>query len=326
MFFVIFVAILVFMKIVFMGTPPLAVPHLEAIAREHEIVGVVTQPDKMARRGRKMEAASSAVKMRALEMNFPVLQPERARDESFVAQIRALRPEAIAVVAYGQILPQTLLDIPAENFPNGACLNVHFSLLPRWRGAAPVQRAIQHGDTHSGVTVQWMVAKLDAGDVLLQESVAIENGETSPQLLERLTPIGARLLNQALQMLGDGNAPRVPQNESAVTMAPSIDKDEARVDWNLGARQIENLARAFVPWPVAWCHWRGESLKIWQCRASDEKVSSAAGTIAVRDGAVLVACGSGALQLLRVQAAGKAKLDALDWARGARLEAGAALE
>ena len=314
------------MKIVFMGTPQLAVPHLEAVAREHEIVGVVTQPDKMARRGRKMEAAPSPVKTRALEMGFAVLQPERARDEAFVAQIRALRPDAIAVVAYGQILPQSLLDIPGENFPNGACLNVHFSLLPRWRGAAPVQRAIQHGDTHSGVTVQWMAAKLDAGDVLLQEKVAIEAQETSPQLLERLTPIGARLLNQALQMLQNGDATRIPQDESSVTIAPSIDKEEARIDWNRSATEICNLSRAFVPWPVAWCQWRGESLKIWRCRASDENVRGAAGAIKVRESKVLVACGRGALQLLRVQVAGKAQMDALDWARGARLEVGAQLE
>ena len=309
-----------------MGTPQLAVPHLEAIAATHEIVGVVTQPDKMARRGRKMEAAPSPVKTRALEMNLPILQPERARDEEFVDQIRQLRPDAIAVVAYGQILPQALLDIPAQNFPNGACLNVHFSLLPRWRGAAPVQRAIQHGDAHSGVTVQWMAAKLDAGDVLLQESVEIEAEETSPQLLERLTPIGARLLNQALQMLHDSNAPRVPQNENDVTIAPSIDKEEARIDWTKSAREIANLSRAFVPWPVAWCQWRGESLKIWQCHAVEENVRGEAGTIELREGKVLVACGNGALQLGRVQVAGKAQMDALDWARGARLEAGARLE
>lgn len=319
------------MKIVFMGTPQLAVPHLEAIAAHHEIVAVVTQPDKMARRGRKMEAAPSPVKTRALKMGLEVLQPARARDEEFVAQIRQLKPDAIAVVAYGQILPQSLLDIPRENFPHGACLNVHFSLLPRWRGAAPVQRAIQHGDTHSGVTVQWMTAKLDAGDVLLQEETAIEAEETSPQLLERLTPIGARLLNQALEMLARGDAPRVPQDESAVTIAPSIDKDEARIDWTKSAQQIENLARAFVPWPVAWCQWRGESLKIWACRVAEEKTSGAAntldaGTLEVREGKVLVACGSGALQLLRVQAAGKAQMDALDWARGAHLNTNAKLD
>ncbi len=314
------------MKIVFMGTPQLAVPHLEAIAQQHEIVGVVTQPDKMARRGRKMEAAPSAVKTRALEMGFPVLQPARARDEAFVEQIRALRPEAIAVVAYGQILPQSLLDIPRENFANGACLNVHFSLLPRWRGAAPVQRALQHGDKFSGVTVQWMVAKLDAGAVLLQEETAIKSEETSPQLLERLTPMGARLLSQALQMLADDSAPRVAQNENEVTIAPSINKDEARIDWNSSAQEIDNLARAFVPWPVAWCEWRGEFLKIWSCRVADENVRGDAGAIEVREGAVLVACGSGKLQLLRVQAAGKAQMEALDWARGARLDADTKLD
>ena len=314
------------MKIVFMGTPPLAVPHLEAIAREHEIVAVVTQPDKMARRGRKMEAAPSPVKLRALEMGCEVLQPARARDEEFVAQIRALRPDAIAVVAYGQILPQSLLDIPAQNFANGACLNVHFSLLPRWRGAAPVQRAIQHGNEFSGVTVQWMAAKLDAGDVLLQEKVAIEAGETSPQLLERLTPIGARLLSEALQLLASGNAPRVPQDDNAVTLAPSIDKDEARVDWTKSAQDIENLARAFVPWPVAWCEWRGENLKLWSCRLAAENVRGEAGAIEVREGKVLVACDNSALQLLRVQVAGKAQMDALDWARGARLDASAKLD
>jgi methionyl-tRNA formyltransferase len=313
------------MRIVFMGTPALAAPHLEAVAHEHEVVLVVTQPDKMARVGRKMELVSPPVKAKALELGLPVSQPEKARDEAFVQSVRELRPDAIAVVAYGQILPQSLLDIPGEGFPGGGCLNVHFSLLPRWRGAAPVQRAIQHGDAQTGVTVQWMVAKLDAGDVLLQEAVDIEPRETSGQLLERLTPIGARMLAQSLRLMQEGRAPRTPQDEAGVTIARSIEKEEARIDWRKSASEVDNALRGFSPWPTGWCEWKGESVKILQARP-EEKSGLSPGQIALEGDAVRVGCGQGSLLVSELQPAGKPKMAAVEWARGARLEAGARFE
>jgi methionyl-tRNA formyltransferase len=309
-----------------MGTPALAAPHLKAVAREHEVLLVVTQPDKAARVGRKMEIVPTPVKAEAQRWGLPVAQPEKARDADFVEQVRALKPDAIAVVAYGQILPQSLLDIPAQNLPGSGCLNVHFSLLPRWRGAAPVQRAIQHGDTQTGVTVQWMAAKLDAGDILAQEIVEILPRETSGELLERLTPIGARVLCQSLRQVQAGTAPRQAQDESQVTLARSIERDEARVDWTKSAVKIANATRAFSPWPTAWCQFRGEDVKILRAHADEQlggKQVLAPGVIAVEDGAVRVGCGAGTLLVEELQAAGKPRRAAREWAHGARLEAGA---
>ncbi len=305
-----------------MGTPALAAPHLEAVANEHQVLAVVTQPDKMARVGRQLQPKPSPVKLKALEMYLPILQPEKARDPEFVQQIRELKPEAIAVVAYGQILPQSLLDIPAENFAGGSCLNVHFSLLPRWRGAAPVQRAIQHGDAQTGVTVQWMAMKLDAGDVLLQEAVDILPTETSGQLLERLTPIGSRMLAESLRLLGSQRAPRTPQDEAGVTIAPSIERDEARLDWSRSASELDCAVRAFSPWPAAWCRWRGEDVKILRAHAG-QPTSLQPGEVMVTGEAIRVGCGAGSLLIESLQAAGKPKMKAVEWARGARIEDGA---
>jgi methionyl-tRNA formyltransferase len=259
--------------------------------------------------------------LRAQELGIPVAQPERARNEEFVDELRALRPEAIAVVAYGQILPQSLLDLPRDNHPHGGCINVHFSLLPRWRGAAPVQYAIWHGDTETGVTTQWMAAKLDAGDVLLQETVAMESEETSGELLERLTPIGARMLAESLRLMNAGTAPRVPQDEAGVTFCPQIYKEMGRIDWTRSAHEIHCQIRGLNPWPTAWCEWRGEPVKIWSARV-EERTSGAPGTIEIREDAVHVATGDGALRLVEIQPAGKPRLNPLDWARGARLESG----
>lgn len=309
-----------------MGTPALAVPHLEACLDAHEVLLVVTQPDKMARRGRLLEASPAPIKTRALELGLPIAQPEKARDPQFVEQLRGLRPEAIAVVAYGQILPQAMLDLPRENYAGGGCVNVHFSLLPRWRGAAPVQYAIWHGDCETGVTTQWMAAKLDAGDVILQERVPIEPDETSGQLLQRLTPIGAQMLSQTLQLMSENRAPRTPQDESGVTLCPQIERDMGRIDWSQSAPEIHNLVRAFHPWPHAWCQWRGEALKVLSTRVADGNGAAAPGTIEVDGNQVSVATGAGRLELREIQPAGKPRLSPLDWVRGARLEANAKFE
>ncbi len=303
------------MKIAFMGTPALAVPCLDALAKHHEIAVVVTQPDKIGGRGHKLIAPP--VKQRALEIGAPVLQPTRARDAEFIEELRAFSPDAIAVVAFGQILPQAILDLA----PRG-CVNLHYSLLPRWRGAAPVQYAIWNGDATTGVTTQWMAAKLDAGDIIRQVTVPIEAGETADELFPRLNQIGARVLVETFDLLESGSAPRAPQDENAVTLAPQIEKDDAKVNWTMNAERIVNTARAWSAWPVAFCEFGGEPLKI--CRAQIVDLKGEAGTILELDKAgPIIGTADKAVQLLEVQAPGKPKMAAADWARGARLEVGA---
>jgi len=305
------------MKLVFMGTPALAVPCLDALALDHEIVAVVTQPDKIGGRGH--ELLSSAVKKRALQLEIPVLQPARARNPEFIAELRAFAPEAIAVVAFGQILPREILEMA----PKG-CVNLHYSLLPRWRGAAPVQYAIWNGDQVTGVTTQWMAEKLDAGDIISQLEVGILRGETSGELLERLTPIGANFLRQTFQMLEGGSAPRTPQDEAKVTFCPQISREMAVVNWSKPARELENLVRAMNPWPTATADFQGAPLKIWRAQAVDGQ--GVPGTVSsVGNDGVVVATGENSLHLLEVQAAGKPRMSAKDWSRGARLEVGAKL-
>ena len=303
------------MKIAFMGTPALAVPCLDALAQHHEIAVVVSQPDKVGGRGHKLIAPP--VKTRAAEIGAPVLQPTRARDADFIEELRAFAPDAIAVVAFGQILPQAILDMA----PRG-CVNLHYSLLPRWRGAAPVQYAIWNGDQTTGVTTQWMAAKLDAGDIIQQVEVPIEAGETSDELFPRLNAIGARVLVETFALLENGSAPRVSQDESQITLAPQINKDDARVEWTMSAEKIVNTARAWSAWPVAFCDFAGAPLKIQRARVVE--MNGAAGTVLSLDKAgPIIAAGANAVQLLEVQAPGKPKMAAADWARGMRLKVGA---
>lgn len=306
------------MKIAFMGTPALAVPCLDALAQNHEIAVVVTQPDKVGGRGHALIAPP--LKARALEIGAPVLQPKRARDDAFIEELRAYAPDAIAVVAYGQILPRAILEMA----PRG-CVNLHFSLLPRWRGAAPVQYAIWNGDQTTGVTTQWMAEKLDAGDIIQQREISIRTHETAGELFERLTPIGAEVLSETFALLGSGNAPRVPQNERGVTLAPQIDKNAVEVAWTMEAHKIAATVRAWNPWPVAWCDYGAASLKIWRAQVID--CSGETGTILELDKAgPIIAAQNGAVQLLEVQAPGKPKMAASDWARGARLAIGSRFE
>ena len=303
------------MKIAFMGTPALAVPCLDALAQHHEIAVVVTQPDKIGGRGHKLIAPP--VKERALEIGAPVMQPRRARDEDFIEELRAYTPDAIAVVAFGQILPQAILDMARRG-----CVNLHYSLLPRWRGAAPVQYAIWNGDKTTGVTTQWMAAKLDAGDIIQQVEVPIENGETADELFPRLNAIGARVLVETFAMLENEAAPRVPQDENKITLAPQIEKDDAKINWTMSAQTIVNTARAWSAWPVAFCLYQDAPLKITRAQIVD--LSGEAGTILQLDKAgPIVATSNKSVQLLEVQAPGKPKMAASDWARGARLEVGA---
>ena len=311
-----------------MGTPALAVSALELLREDHEIILSVTQPDKPAGRGHKL--LPSPVKEYSLAHNIPVLQPERARDQSFVAQLRQYKPDAIAVVAYGQILPLEILEMPRENFPGGGCVNLHYSLLPRWRGAAPVQYSVWQGDEKTGVTTQWMVEKLDAGDIIMQREISITPEETSGDLFEKLVPLGAGVLRETMHLMQNGIAPREPQNHDLATFCPTIKKEEARINWNQSAIEISNQIRAFNPRPAAQCEFKNAPLKIWLARAAKDDdgstPSTAPGSILHSKDQVIVATGNGALELLEVQPPGKPRMNALDWSRGARLSEADVLE
>jgi methionyl-tRNA formyltransferase len=287
------------MRIVFAGTPEFAVPSLRAAARRGEIVAAYTQPDRPAGRGRGMQA--SPVKLEALGRGIPVLQPETLRTQLSRDALRALQPDLMVVVAYGLLLPQSVLDIPKHG-----CWNVHASLLPRWRGAAPIQRAIEAGDAETGVCLMQMEKGLDTGPVLLSQRLSIGADETGGQLHDRLALLGAQVLADGLGLLRAGMKPvAVPQSEAGATYARKLDKAEARLDWTQSADELARKVRAYQPWPVAEAQLAGERVRIHAAEALPLAHDAAPGTVllARREG-IDVACGEGALRLTRVQREG----------------------
>ena len=301
------------MKIVFAGTPEFAVPALRAAAQGGDVVAVYTQPDRPAGRGRGLQA--SPVKQVAQELGFPVLQPETLRDEAAQAQLRELAPDLMVVVAYGLILPRKVLKIPAHG-----CWNVHASLLPRWRGAAPIQRAIEAGDAQTGVDLMQMEAGLDTGPVLLQRRTAIGDGETGGQLHDRLSALGAEALAEGLALLREGRLPAAQaQPEEGVTYAHKLDKAEAKLDWSQPAAALARKVRAFNPWPVAEAQVAGERLRIHEAVAVPAQAAVEAGHIVVASKhGIDVACGEGALRLLKVQREGGKPVHAADYCNARR--------
>ena len=306
------------MRIVFAGTPDFAVPSLRAAARHNEVVAVYTQPDRPAGRGRGL--AASPVKLEAVARGIPVLQPETLRDVRARQELRDLAPDLMVVVAYGLILPRKVLEIPVHG-----CWNVHASLLPRWRGAAPIQRAIQAGDAETGVCLMRMEAGLDTGPVLLEQATPIGPDETGGQLHDRLAEMGAQVLEDGLGLLRAGLLP-VPwvQPEEGVTYAHKLDKAEARLDWSRPAIELARTVRAFNPWPVAEAVVAGERLRIHGAIAVDTGHAAAPGTLlaAGREG-IDIACGDGALRLRVVQREGGRAITAADWLNARRDLAGA---
>jgi methionyl-tRNA formyltransferase len=307
------------LRIIFFGTAELACASLEALHRASgfEMIAIVTQPDKP--RGRKMEVQPSAVKSLAVHLGLAVLQPKRARDESFLTEIRTLAPHLLIVVAYGQILPKTLLDIPKYG-----CLNVHTSLLPKHRGAAPIQWAILDGDTETGVTIMKMDAGLDTGPILTQEKTTIGPNETSETLHDRLAEIGARLLVTTISPYIDGRISPVPQPEGA-TYARKIDKSDGAIDWTEPAEIIARKIRAFTPWPGAFSFVETSAakrmLKIWQAEIVPESGPPGAVLRADRTGMV-VACGRDALLVASLQPEGRKRMSAQDFLTGHPIEPG----
>lgn len=301
------------MRIVFAGTPEFAVASLRAAARHHEVVAVYTQPDRPAGRGRGL--APSPVKLEAIARGIPVLQPESLKDEAAQQQLRDLQPDLMVVVAYGLILPKAVLAIPTHG-----CWNVHASLLPRWRGAAPIQRAIQTGDAETGVCLMQMEAGLDTGPVLLRQHTPIQPGELGGQLHDRLAEMGAQVLADGLGLLRAGLKPIAqPQPEAGVTYAHKLDKAEARLDWSADAVALERTVRAFNPWPIAEASLAGERVRIHGAVALADNQGQAPGTLlaAGREG-IDIACGQGALRLRVLQREGGKAITAADYLNARR--------
>ncbi|MET0891185.1 methionyl-tRNA formyltransferase [Stenotrophomonas sp. SAM-B] len=301
------------MKIVFAGTPAFAVSSLRAAARHHEVVAVYTQPDRPAGRGRGL--APSPVKLDAIARGIPVFQPDSLKTPEAQQQLRDLAPDLMVVVAYGLILPKAVLTIPTHG-----CWNVHASLLPRWRGAAPIQRAIQAGDAETGVCLMQMEAGLDTGPVLLKQHIAIGPNDTGGQLHDRLAALGEQVLSDGLGLLRAGIKPIAqPQPEAGVTYAHKLDKAEARLDWAQDAHALARTVRAFNPWPIAEAMLAGERVRIHGAIALDDNQGKAPGTLlgASRDG-IDIACGQGALRLRVLQREGGKAITAADYLNARR--------
>jgi len=292
------------MRVLFIGTGEIGVPVLRWLleSEEHELAGVITQPDKPV--GRQQRIGAPPIKMVAAGSNRPILQPKRIKSTDAVAEIRALAPDVIVIMAYGQILPRAVLEIPRI-----ACLNLHASLLPRHRGAAPIQAAIVAGDRETGISVMYMDEGLDTGDVLLQKRIEIAPGETGGSLHDRLAQIAPIALKEALSELEDGSAPRTPQDSSAASYAPKLEREHGRIDWNESATVIERKIRAFDPWPGAFTILRDDvgrerKLKIFRAHIAGE---SPGGSLLAKDGAI---------SLDEVQLDGKRRMSGVEFLRG----------
>jgi methionyl-tRNA formyltransferase len=291
------------MRAVFMGTPEFAVPTLEALVKAgHEVVAVYTQPDRP--KGRGQQLVSPPVKDAAQRLRLPVFQPERIRRPENVEALQASRPDVIVVVGYGQIIPQNIIDIPRSGI-----LNVHASLLPKYRGAAPIQWAIANGESETGITIMQIDAGLDTGDMLSRWKTIVNPDETAPELAARLAPRGAELLIRTLEDVHAGRAVRVKQNDAEATHAPILKKEDGQVLWTRTAQEIYNRLRGFTPWPGAYTSLRGQQLQILRARVSDTKVPGPPGTIHVEGRRLFVQCGSeSALELSEIQLQGKKRM------------------
>ena len=299
------------MRIVFLGTPAFGVPCLEALVDAgYDVVGVFTQPDKPKGRGNKMQP--SPVKECAMARGIPVFQPVKIRADG-VDDLRSLHPDLCVTAAFGQILSQEILDIPTIG-----TVNVHSSLLPKYRGSAPINWAIIQGEEVTGITTMMTDRGLDTGDILLQKEMAILPGETAEELTERMAPVGASLLIETIRRLEKGNCPRIPQNEEEMSYFPMLKKEMGPIDWTMDARAIVNRIRGLTPWPGASFQWGGgEVIKVWKAEAVTS-CGEAPGTIIAADGkrGLIIAAGSGAVHVVEMQAQGGKRMQAKDYLRG----------
>lgn len=291
------------MKIIFAGTPDFAVPALQMLINsEHEVCAVYTQPDRPAGRGRKL--TPSPIKKLALAADIPVLQPETLKTEEDLKQLSSFNADLMIVVAYGLILPQSILDTPRLG-----CLNIHGSLLPRWRGAAPIHRAVMAGDDKTGVTIMQVVKKLDAGDMLHKEECVIESTNSSSDLHDKLANLGAIGLQKVLSQIEAGTLVAEKQDESLVTYAEKLEKGEAQLDWNLSALELDRKIRGLNSWPVAQTLFQGKVLRVWKAKLVDEEAHAIAGTVTLQGKRMSVATGKGVLDLLEVQLPGGKRME-----------------
>lgn len=303
------------MRVVFMGTPDIAATCLKKILADgFQVVGVYTQPDRP--KGRGMKLVASPVKLVAQEAGIPVFQPENFREEETVQQLRDLQPDVCAVVAYGRILPQKVLDVPTLG-----CINIHASVLPKYRGSAPYQWAVLDGLTETGVTAMYLVREMDAGDIIDVSKTPIGENETAGELLDRLAVLGAELLSKTLGRLASGEQiSRTPQDESQVSFAPMLDKAMCPIDWNKTAQQIHNQVRGLHPWPVATMELNGTQFKVHETRVVEGQ-GVPGSVLELNKHGLVIACGQGAIEVRSLQAQGGKRMNAPDYFRGHPLEA-----
>jgi len=310
------------LRVVFMGTPDFAVPCLEMLVQEnYDIVAVVTQPDRPKGRGQKL--MPSPIKECALSNGLTVLQPEKIKTPAFEEQLASLKPDIIIVVAFGQILSKNILELP----PLG-CINVHASLLPKYRGAAPLHWAVINGETVTGITTMFMDVGLDTGDMILKAEVAIGKDETTGEIHDKLKLLGAKVLKDTIKLLGQNKVPRIPQDHNAATYAPLLTRNIERIDWQRPAHEIHNLVRGLNPWPGAYCYYRNKILKIWRTKIHDaEIVTSRPGRInKIMPEGIIIETGLGALEIVEVQPESKRRMAAWDCASGYCINVGETLE
>ncbi|MGZ8428685.1 MAG: methionyl-tRNA formyltransferase [Candidatus Deferrimicrobiaceae bacterium] len=301
-------------RVVFLGTPAFAVPSLAALARDEEVTLVVTNPDHPAGRGQALTAPP--VKREAQRLGIPVFQPEKARHPESVARILAEGPDLLIVVAYGQILPPSILDIPKR-----MCINVHASLLPRYRGAAPIHWAIARGETVTGVTIMKMDPGMDTGPMLHVRTLPIGEDDTAETMFPKLSVLGAQALTEALGMLRQGTLVEIPQDGTMATYAPMLKKEHGRIDWGKPAREVRNLVRGMTPWPSACAEHDGKTLKVLSASVREGKGERGEILSVDRDG-IAVACGEGAVRLEKVQPEGGRAMSAWEYAQGRRVRKG----
>lgn len=309
------------MRVIFMGTPDFAVPSLEVLLTKHEVVLVVTQPDKPKGRGKKM--VPTPVKACALEHGIPVLQPEKVKEPEFVEQLRSYEPDLIAVTAFGQILSEPILEMPKYG-----CINVHGSLLPKYRGAAPMQWSIIDGEKVTGITTMYMAKGLDSGDMLLKAEVEITDEDTFATIHDKMAVTGANLLLDTLDQLEAGTLERIPQDHDAATYAPMITKETGHIDWSKNRQDIINLIRGLNPVPAAYTIYEEEVLKIFGAALSDVQADSAANgeIVAVVKKGFVVKCGDGCLLITEVQARGGKRMMTDAYLRGHAMKEGILLQ
>lgn len=301
-----------------MGTPDFAVPTLTMLIEEgYDVMGVVTQPDRP--KGRKKMITPTPVKEVAQKHGIPVFQPEKLRDSSEMEAILHLQPDLIITAAYGQILTKPILDLPTYG-----CINVHASLLPKYRGGAPIHRAIVAGEKETGITIMYMVKALDAGDILAQQAISISETDTAGSMYEKLSQVGGELLKNTLPDIIGGKIQAVPQDESQVTFAYNISREDEKINWNSSATQIRNHVRGLHPWPVAFTTWRSEPFKVWWIEVIDDiENNEGPGTVlSIEKDGIVVSAKPGKVLLKEVQPAGKKRLSIEEFMRGGQMKVG----